>query len=107
MGDRVFTELSPEQARAADSKADPMDMVHRTPGVLPLEGVSVEKSTLIARIAGNKICGQHKARGEVIPLLIDGGYLTQKTVPRATGRDAIELVRTSKKWSTVVSFKNG
>jgi hypothetical protein len=104
MGDRVFTELSAEEAIAVDSKADPMDKALRTPGILPLEGESIEKQTLIARMAGREICGARRALDQVIPLLIDEGYLEEKEVPRTNARAAIHLARTSKQPNRV-SFK--
>jgi hypothetical protein len=68
--------------------------------VLPEPGEEISKETLVARLTdetrGNKICGRDKALEEVIPLLIDEGYLTVKEVARPRVRAAIHLVRTDK-----------
>jgi len=97
-----YRELSPDESILASNTASPTEKVLRA-GVLPAEGESIEKKVLIARITKGKLCGDRLARNEVIPLLIDEGYLEEREVSRSGKRPAVCLVRTSKK-PNVVSF---
>jgi hypothetical protein len=69
--------------------------------MLPPEGEEIGKEILIARFTKNtgygKICGRDRARNEIIPLLVDEGYLEPKNVPRPNARPEIRFVRTKKK----------
>ena len=99
-----YSELTPEETMLSDSEA-PLDIRVLHSGVLPEPGESVEKKALVARIAKKKICGRDRAREEIVPLLIDQGFLEEKEVPRTTGRPAIHVVRTQK-MPNFVSFKS-
>ena len=99
-----YSELTPEETMFA-SDDSPLDARVLHSGLLPEPGESVEKKALVARISKRKICGRDRARDEILPLLIDEGYLEEKEVPRSTGRAAIHLVRTQK-MPGIISFKN-
>jgi hypothetical protein len=91
-----YTELSALEAIVfAPSKVSPLRKVLGS-DVLPKPGEEVEKNLLIARAAQAKICGRDRMLREVIPLLIDKGYLKEKEVPRSGARPAIHLERTNK-----------
>jgi hypothetical protein len=59
-------------------------------------GQEVSKDILVARITENKICGRIKAEKEILPLLVDDGYLERKEVARPKVRPEIRFVRTEK-----------
>ncbi|MFZ3376215.1 MAG: BT4734/BF3469 family protein [Chthoniobacterales bacterium] len=101
-GSLFYTELSASESMLMSDKSSPADRVLHS-DILPEPGEDVEKKMLIARITERKICGRDKAMNEVLPSLIDRGYLEEKEVARRTGRPAIHLVRTSKK-PNVMSF---
>jgi hypothetical protein len=101
-GSLFYRELSANETVLASNTVSPTIKVLRA-GILPETGESIDKQILIARITGNKICGRDRARDEVIPSLIDDGYLEEKAVPRSGRRPAIHLVRTSKQ-PNVISF---
>src|SRR5205823_2988045 len=100
-GDGLFyTELTAEESLLVSSKIDPLNKVLHAPGILPAKGEEISKEILIARITKNtvygKICGRDRARSEIIPLLVDEGYLEPKEVPRHNARPEICFVRTNK-----------
>jgi hypothetical protein len=90
-----YTELSAEEAIMNDGKMSPLQKVLCS-GVLPESGEDVSKKTLIARITSAKLCGRDKARDEVLPSLVDEGYLEEEEVARHGKRPEIRFVRTSK-----------
>jgi len=101
-GDGLFyAELTEQETVLVSSRIDPLNKVLHTPGILPKEGEEISKEILIARITKNavygKICGRDRAKNEIIPLLIDDGYLEPKEVPRKKVRPEIRFVRTKKK----------
>jgi hypothetical protein len=90
-----YQELSKEETimRCSDVSAD---MKLLGSGLLPEPGKSVEKATLIALAAAHRVCGRDKMQKEVIPLLINEGYLELMEVPRKGARAEIHLKRTQK-----------
>jgi hypothetical protein len=68
--------------------------VLRAPGILPEPGEEISKEILVARITEKKICGRDRATKEIIPGLVDQGYLKKKEVPRSGARPEIYFVRT-------------
>jgi len=91
-----YTELSAmETMLARPSKAPPWRKVLCS-DVLPKPGEDVQKDILVARIKDAKLCGRDVALKDVIPILIDKGYLEVKEVSRRGARPAIHLVRTDK-----------
>jgi hypothetical protein len=94
-GGLFYRELSATETILISGNVPPTNKVLRA-GVLPEQGEHVEKKILIARITEGKLCGRDKAREEVLPSLIDQGYLEEKLIPRDNGRAAIHLVRTEK-----------
>lgn len=99
-GPLFYTELSAQQVEAIKRRLSPVEQVFQS-GILPPEGESVSKDVLVGRItgagSGTKICGRDKATQEVIPLLVDQGYLERKEVGRKGVRAEIHFVRTTKK----------
>jgi hypothetical protein len=91
-----YSELTAEESLLVCSKTEPLTKVLHAPGILPETGGEVSKEILIARITQNKICGRDRARSEIIPSLVDEGYLEKKEVPRHKARPAIHFVRTKK-----------
>jgi hypothetical protein len=91
-----YTELSAlETILISPSNVSPFLKVLRS-DVLPKLGEDVQKDILVARITKAKFCGRDRALKEVIPVLIDEGYLKEKEVPRPGARPAIHFVRTDK-----------
>jgi hypothetical protein len=97
-----YTELSPSETTAMSTKTPPADRVLHS-DVLPEPGEQVEKKILIARITERKLCGRDKVTHEVLPSLIDRGYLEEIEVERNGKRPAIYLRRTMK-LPNVISF---
>ncbi len=92
-----YTELSAHEAMVfGPSKVSPLRKVLGS-SVLPERGEEVEKTILVARITDAHFCGRDRVLKEVIPMLIDKGYLEEKKVPRPGARPAIHLLRTAKK----------
>ena len=100
-GPLFYTELSAQQVEAMKRKLSPVEQVFQSGNILPAEGESVSKDILVARLTGagtgDKICGRDKATKEVIPLLVEQGYLERKEVQRKGVRAEIHFVRTPKK----------
>ena len=91
-----YSELTAEESLTLSSKIPPLKKVLRAPGILPEPGEAISKEILVARITEKKICGRDPATKEVIPLLVDDGYLVRKEVPRPKARPEIRFVRTKK-----------
>jgi AAA domain len=93
-----YSELTPEENLLLSSKTSPLMKVLRAPSgyILPAAGEDISKEILVARITEKKICGRDKATKEVIPSLVDQGYLEMKEVPRPGKRPEIHFVRTEK-----------
>jgi hypothetical protein len=93
-----YSELTAEESLLLSSNTSPFIKVLRAlPGhVLPAAGGEISKEILVARITENKICGRDRATKEIIPSLLDQGYLKMKEVPRRGARPAIYFVRTEK-----------
>jgi hypothetical protein len=89
-----YSELTAEESLTLSSKIPPLVKVLRTPRILPDPGGEISKELLVARITENKICGRDRATKEVIPCLVDEGYLEKKEVPRHGARPEIHYVRT-------------
>jgi len=94
-----YTELSIQEMFVSSERATPFDRVLRSSDILPPLGESLQKDALVARITSAKICGRDKALEEILPWLVDRGYLQEKEVPRPRARPAIHYVRTEKKIS--------
>jgi hypothetical protein len=90
-----YTEVPAEEASMMSQSVSPFLKVLRS-DVLPDPGEDVQKDILVARISGRKLCGRDRALKEVIPMMIDEGYLEEKEVARPRKRPAIYLVRTNK-----------
>jgi hypothetical protein len=103
-GGLFYRELTADEAILMSSDVSATAKVLRA-GILPEVGENVEKSILVARITAKKLCGRDKALKEVIPSLIDDGYLAEKEVARSGTRPAIHLVRTGEQ-RNVISFAN-
>jgi hypothetical protein len=91
-----YSELTAEESLTLSSKIPPLMKVLRAPGILPEPGEKISKEILVARITEKKICGRDRATKEVIPCLLDEGYLKKKEVPRRGARAEIHYVRTKK-----------
>jgi hypothetical protein len=93
-----YSELTADESMLLSSKATPfMKVLRAIPGyILPPAGEEISKEILVARITDKKICGRDKATKEVIPSLLDQGYLEKKEVPRRGARSEICFVRTEK-----------
>ena len=89
-----YSELTAEESLTLSSKIPPLVKVLRTPGILPEPGGEISKEILVARITEKKICGRDKVTTEVIPCLVDQGYLKKKEVRRRGARPEIHYVRT-------------
>jgi hypothetical protein len=94
-----YSELTTEESLLLSSKISPLVKVLHALGVLPEPGGEVSKETLVARITdetkiGGKICGRDRATKEVIPCLVDQGYLKRKEVRRRGARAEIHFIRT-------------
>jgi hypothetical protein len=100
-----YSELTAEETLLISEKVSPCQKVLRGIGILPPQGGGVDKTTLVARITERKICGRDKALNEIIPVLVDEGYLEEKEISRRRKRPAIHLVRTEK-IPGVTSFKS-
>jgi hypothetical protein len=90
-----YTDVPAEEALLISQRLSPFLKVLRS-DVLPEAGEDVQKDILVARITERKLCGRDRALKEVIPMLIDEGYLVVKEVPRPGRRPEIHLVRTDK-----------
>jgi hypothetical protein len=98
-----YKELSAEDSLQVSEKVSPLTKVLRAANILPLRaGEEISKEILLARIMEAKI-GRDTARGQVIPKLVDEGYLVAREVPRHGVRPEIRYVRTAKQFN-VVSF---
>jgi len=89
-----YSELTANESLALSSKTPPLMKVLRAPCILPDPGGEISKELLVARITENKICGRDRATKEIIPRLVDEGYLKKKEVPRHGARPEIHYVRT-------------
>jgi AAA domain len=89
-----YSELTAAESLTLSSKKSPLVKVLHARGVLPEPGEEISKEILMARITEKKLCGRDKARTEVIPCLVDQGYLEPKEVPRHGARPEIHYVRT-------------
>ena len=89
-----YSELTAEESLTLSSEIPPLVKVLRARGILPEPGGEISKEILVARITENKICGRDKAAKEIIPGLVDQGYLKKKEVPRSGARPEIYFVRT-------------
>jgi len=98
-----FSELTAEESMRLDSKVPPLTKVLRAPPgrILPEAGKEISQEILIARLTdetgGAKICGRDTATKQIIPSLLDQGFLERKEVPRRGARPEIHFVRTTKK----------
>jgi hypothetical protein len=101
-GSMFYTELSAAESMLMSSDTPPAERVLQS-DVLPEPGSGVEKKVLIARITERKLCGRDRAANEVLPSLVDRGFLEEKDVERSGKRPAVYLVRTSK-MPNVISF---
>jgi len=91
-----YSELTAEESLTLSSKIPPLKKVLRAPGILAEPGEEISKEILVARITEKKICGRDRATKEVIPCLVDEGYLKKKEVRRRGARAEIHYVRTKK-----------
>ncbi len=103
-GPLFYKELSLEDSLQLSEKVSPLTKVLHAPHILPpTGGDGVSKEILVARIKEAKICGRDAAKLEVIPCLVDQGYLVETEVPRRGVRPEIRYVRTDKQFN-VASF---
>jgi hypothetical protein len=97
-----YSELTAEESLTLSSKTPPlMKVLRASPGrILPVAGEQISQEILVARLtdetSGKKICGRDTATKQVIPSLLDQGYLEKKEVPRRGARAEIHYVRTTK-----------
>lgn len=91
-----YRELSAEENMERSEKVDPLTKILRAPNILPHPGQYVRKDILVSRITQAKLSGRDKTTKEILPALVDQGYLVEKGRPRSGKRNEVGYERTDK-----------